>query len=221
MNKPTLLVINKIDIVRLSDLTPENRAFVETIISDKSVTVVESSCYTEEGVMNVRNAACDALLAHRVEQKLKGSRIESVANKIHVAMPQKRDDVERKAFIPEGVKDRVKYDKNDPNRRRVERDDEVEMENLGIYSSDVRSKCELVQSTDIADMIAENYLLAVDSWKHDIMPEFLNGKNVADFIDPDIAEKLEALEREEEALEAQGFYASDDEEIVSNVLIVA
>ena len=44
------------------------------------------------------------------------------------------------------------------------------------------------------------------------MPEFFNGKNVADFIDPDIAEKLEALEREEEALEAQGFYASDDEE---------
>jgi nucleolar GTP-binding protein len=46
------------------------------------------------------------------------------------------------------------------------------------------------------------------------MPEFYNGKNVADFIDPDIAEKLEALEREEEALENQGFYASDGEEMV-------
>jgi NOGCT (NUC087) domain len=38
----------------------------------------------------------------------------------------------------------------------------------------------------------------------------MDGKNVADFIDPDIAEKLEALEREEERLEAEGFYASDD-----------
>jgi nucleolar GTP-binding protein len=47
------------------------------------------------------------------------------------------------------------------------------------------------------------------------MPEFLDGKNVADFIDPDIVEKLEALEREEEALEAEGFYASDVEEMVS------
>lgn len=46
------------------------------------------------------------------------------------------------------------------------------------------------------------------------MPEFYNGKNVADFIDPDIVEKLEALEREEEALENQGFYASDGEEMV-------
>ena len=46
------------------------------------------------------------------------------------------------------------------------------------------------------------------------MPEFHNGKNVADFVDPDIEAKLDALEREEEALEAQGFYASDEEEMV-------
>lgn len=49
------------------------------------------------------------------------------------------------------------------------------------------------------------------------MPEIMDGKNIADFIDPDIAEKLEALEREEEKLEAEGFYKSDDEEIVSLV----
>lgn len=58
-------------------------------------------------------------------------------------------------------------------------------------------------------------MLADDSWKYDIIPEFMNGKNVADFIDPDIEARLEALEREEEALEAQGFYASDEEEMVS------
>lgn len=46
------------------------------------------------------------------------------------------------------------------------------------------------------------------------MPEIMDGKNIADFIDPDIAEKLEALEREEDRLEAEGFYKSDDEEIV-------
>jgi nucleolar GTP-binding protein len=45
----------------------------------------------------------------------------------------------------------------------------------------------------------------------DIMPEIMDGKNVADFIDPDIAEKLEALEREEEKLQAEGFYDSDED----------
>jgi len=60
-------------------------------------------------------------------------------------------------------------------------------------------------------------MLADPSWKEDAIPEIMDGKNVADFIDPDIAEKLEALEREEERLEAEGFYASDDD-IVSGPL---
>ena len=57
---------------------------------------------------------------------------------------------------------------------------------------------------------AEGWMLEDDSWKGDAIPEIMDGKNVADFIDPDIAEKLEALEREEERLEAEGFYNSDD-----------
>jgi hypothetical protein len=57
----------------------------------------------------------------------------------------------------------------------------------------------------------EDYILKNSEWKMDIMPEIMDGKNIADFIDPDIAEKLEALEREEEKLEAEGFYDSDEE----------
>lgn len=59
-----------------------------------------------------------------------------------------------------------------------------------------------------------DYLLANDEWKNDVVPEIMDGKNIADFIDPDIAEKLEALEREEEILEAEGFY-DDHEDMVS------
>jgi nucleolar GTP-binding protein len=43
------------------------------------------------------------------------------------------------------------------------------------------------------------------------MPEIMDGKNIADFIDPDILEKLEALEREEEKLEADGFYDGEED----------
>jgi nucleolar GTP-binding protein len=64
-------------------------------------------------------------------------------------------------------------------------------------------------------VFVEGWLLENPEWKYDIQPEVLDGKNVADFIDVDIMEKLEALEREEEKLEAEGFYQSDDEEIVS------
>lgn len=140
-NRPVILVINKIDIVRLADLSAENRAYVDTITADKTVTVVETSTYSEEGVMDVRNVACDALLAHRVEQKLKGTRIDMVANKIHVAMPQKRDDVDRAPFIPDSVKSKVKYDKEDPMRARLERDDEQDLAHgAGVYSIDTKSE---------------------------------------------------------------------------------
>ena len=54
-------------------------------------------------------------------------------------------------------------------------------------------------------------MLENDEWKSDIIPEIMDGKNIADFIDPDIAEKLEALEREEERLAADGFYDDDSD----------
>jgi nucleolar GTP-binding protein len=54
----------------------------------------------------------------------------------------------------------------------------------------------------------EGYMLDNEEWKYDIMPEIMDGKNVADFIDPDIHAKLEALEKEEEELIANGYYDS-------------
>src|SRR6266481_3155782 len=124
--KPTLLVINKIDITRPEDLNPSDAALLAEITSAGDVKLVQTSCYSEEGVMDVKNIACDALLAHRVETKLKGSKINSVANCIHVSLPKARDDLVREPFIPEAVKERKKYDKNDPERRRLERDLEAE-----------------------------------------------------------------------------------------------
>lgn len=35
--------------------------------------------------------ACDRLLAHRVETKIKTKKVNEIANRLHVAVPQKRD----------------------------------------------------------------------------------------------------------------------------------
>ncbi|KAI0302605.1 GTP binding protein 4 [Russula brevipes] len=192
--KPTMLVINKIDVTRLEDLTPDNRTLVQEIIDTEGVQSVHVSCYSEEGVMDLKNKACDALLSQRVEAKLKGSKINAVINRIHVAQPKPRDEVVREPFIPEAVKLRKKYDKNDPDRRKLEKDIELEEGGPGVYNINLK----------------KDYILSNDEWRDDIIPEIMDGKNIADFIDPDIAEKLEALEREEGMLEAEGFY--DDRE---------
>jgi len=55
-------------------------------------------------------------------------------------------------------------------------------------------------------------LLDNQDWKYDVVPEILDGKNIADFIDPEIEAKLKALEDEEEALLAEeGLKMEDDE----------
>ena len=66
---------------------------------------------------------------------------------------------------------------------------------------------------DICCSATENYLLKNDAWKYDIIPEIQDGKNVADFIDPDIVARLEELEAEEDRLEAAGFYDSEEEDV--------
>ncbi|KAG8970159.1 Nucleolar GTP-binding protein 1 [Tulasnella sp. 419] len=194
-NKPVLLVINKTDVTRVEDLSPENKLLLDEITNKEDVKLVQLSCYSEEGVAEVKNTACDTLLAHRVENKLKGSKINSIANRIHVAQPVPRDDIVREPYIPEAIKNKRKYDPEDPDRRKLERDIEAEEGGAGVYSINLK----------------KNYLLENDEWKQDTIPEIINGKNIADFVDPEIAEKLEALEREEEKLEAEGFYDSEDE----------
>jgi len=64
---------------------------------------------------------------------------------------------------------------------------------------------------------AENYILANPEWKMDVIPEIMDGKNIADFVDPDITEKLEALECEEEKLQAEGYYESDSDMVGSSI----
>ncbi|EIN11211.1 GTP binding protein 4 [Punctularia strigosozonata HHB-11173 SS5] len=193
--KPTMLVLNKIDVKRLEDLPEETRALVQEIIDGEGVKSVQISCYSDEGVMELKTKACDALLEHRVDSKLKGSKINAIANRIHVAQPKARDDVVREPFIPDVVKNRRKFDKDDPERRRLEKDLEAEEGGAGVYNINMK----------------KNYMLKDPEWKMDTMPEIMDGKNVADFIDPDIEEKLEALEREEERLQAEGFYDSESD----------
>merc|ERR1712112_204720 len=59
--------------------------------------------------------------------------------------------------------------------------------------------------------LKKNFDLPADQ-KYDIIPETWQGHNIADFVDPDIMEKLEALEKEEEARERSGFYDSEESE---------
>ncbi|KAJ2850544.1 Nucleolar GTP-binding protein 1 [Coemansia brasiliensis] len=194
-NKPTLLVISKIDSCTLDDLKPEERELVESV-TQEGVVISQLSSHLDKGVIETRNLACEKLLQQRVEMKLRGQQVNNVLNKLNVAQPSRRDTVERPAFIPDAVAKRRKYDPNDPDRRVLERDLEAANGGPGIYNVDLK----------------KHYQLANEEWKYDVIPEIMDGKNIADFVDPDIEEKLAELEREDERLAAEGLYDSPDEE---------
>lgn len=199
-NKMVFIVLNKMDIKTFEELEPEMQSELQDLTKSGDVELLRASCATQDGVQDVKNHVCERLLAERVSQKLKagtasngalGSRLTEVMARIHVAQPM--DGVTRETFIPEAVKSLKKYDKNDPERRVLARDIEEANGGPGVYNVDLR----------------KDYILADPSWKYDKIPEIYDGKNVYDYVDPDIDAKLAALEEEEERLETEGFYDSD------------
>ncbi|KAH8927135.1 NOG1-domain-containing protein [Atractiella rhizophila] len=162
--KPTFIVINKIDVCRPSDLPQETQDLLNSLTTDPEfpIQILQLSCHSTEGVMDVRNAACEALLTQRVESKEKSKRAEALLGRLRVAVPTARDEVARLPHIPDEVQTRKKYDKDDPDRIKLEKDLENEGAGAGAYSVDMM----------------KYYMLGNEDWKYDNIPEVKDGKNI-------------------------------------------
>merc|ERR1719145_393157 len=126
-------------------------------------------------------------------------------NRLTVAIPKARDTKARPAFIPEAA-----LKKRQEKMQRSLAEDEEEME-TSVPKRKTEREIELEQGDDYIVDLQKNYDLPEDQ-KYDVIPETWQGHNIADFIDPDIMEKLEALEKEEEARERAGYYDSEESE---------
>jgi nucleolar GTP-binding protein len=170
VNKPLIIVANKVDIKKIEELPAEKRRYFEQF-QEQNIPVIEMSTLNEEGIMAVRNEACERLLAHRVELKIKSSKINDVLNRLHLAEPAKRDNRTRQPFIPESIQKKREHTMEvEKTKRKLERDLELELGDE--YTIDLRKTWDLKNAEE----------------KYDILPETWNGHNVADFIDPEIME---------------------------------
>ncbi|XP_021803301.1 nucleolar GTP-binding protein 1-like [Prunus avium] len=195
MNKPLIIVCNKTDLQPLEGISEEDKKLVTEMKAEAMKTVIGQggeatndegvlltmSTLTEEGVIAVKNAACERLLNQRVELKMKSKKINDCLNLFHVAMPKPRDNKERPPCIPQVVLEAKAKQAAVKEKRNTEKDLENDNGGAGVYSASLK----------------KNYILANDEWKEDVMPEILDGHNVYDFVDPDILHRLAELEREE------------------------
>merc|ERR1712012_262267 len=139
--------------------------------------------------MDVKTKACEELLQDRVNHKFKSNKVETIMNRLTVAIPKARDTKARPAFIPEAA-----LKKRQEKMQRSLAEDEEEME-TSVPKRKTEREIELEQGDDYIVDLKKNFDLPEDQ-KYDIIPETWQGHNIADFIDPDIMEKLEALEKE-------------------------
>lgn len=186
-NKPIVLVLTKTDLKTWNDLEQESRDAIEAIGKEHNSYILAMSNKTKEGINEVKAKACDILLDFRFAQKSENvGKMRAVENRLHVAVPQKRDDKERPPQIPESVMlARQKMDNGEEVKRKTVKEVQEEEGGAGVFS--------IAPET--------HFILEDESWRFDEPPQIFLGKNVADFIDPDIEEKLAALEAEEELRE--------------------
>jgi len=186
--KPHIIVLTKVDLKRFEELDQDDQDRLNALTKEEDVTLLQMSNHTGEGVFEVKDKACDILLQYRLDQNADkitgGSKVlkseEGFMRGLTIAYPKKRDDVDRPPVIPQAILNGEKLKLNRPTLK------EVEEQNggAGVFNYPFE----------------EHFILEDPDWKYDVVPEIMDGKNIFDFIDPEILNNLEKLEKEEEML---------------------
>eukprot|EP00331_Platyophrya_macrostoma_P027340 CAMPEP_0176436172 /NCGR_PEP_ID=MMETSP0127-20121128/17796_1 /TAXON_ID=938130 /ORGANISM="Platyophrya macrostoma, Strain WH" /LENGTH=648 /DNA_ID=CAMNT_0017819413 /DNA_START=29 /DNA_END=1975 /DNA_ORIENTATION=+ len=180
--KPIVVVFNKCDVCTLDDISPEEHTAIMSAVEEAEAKWITTSTLTDIGVGDLKSLACEALLAHRAEQKEGSGRFQAIQNRLYCAVPVARDGIQRDSFVPDSVLEERGTEPAARKRRKTERDMEWENGGPGRYQPNTRKTWDL-----------EN-----PEWVDDIMPDIMDGHNVYDFVDPEIHQRLVELEDEEE-----------------------
>lgn len=182
VNKPIGFVLTKSDIVTYDSLPADKRQAIEATVQQANGFVTSLSNITGDGLQECKRMACERLKEFRGAIKSKGQK-PILPNAPYISVPKLRDGVERPPVIPPAV-----IDEKTSGMKTVRGPTQKEIQELkggaGVYSQP----------------LMEHWDLENEDWRYDAPPEILDGKNIADFIDPDIMQKLEELEKEEAML---------------------
>lgn len=100
-----MIVLSKIDLQSYSELEQENKTKIEKLAKEANAYIIQMSNLTKDGIEDVKSKACDILLDHRLTQKAKDpKKAEAILNRLHIAEPKKRDNIDRPAIVPDSVK---------------------------------------------------------------------------------------------------------------------
>ncbi|KAF7233432.1 hypothetical protein EG68_10117 [Paragonimus skrjabini miyazakii] len=241
-NKPILIAANKTDIRSFDDLSEPSQSLIREVVRmphsedmEQAVSEVhdrplflQMSTVSEAGVMCVRAAACDDLLARRVQAKLRATSLAqtdvdgegNIASLLYVARPKPKEGecgqtdstIVRPPIIPPGVLVKRRLHAQKRSHDTVFEDEVVEKMNVDDEQRrPTMRERELAAGDDIFILnLREHWRLTHPEQANDIIPEIMNGHNLIDFFDPDIEARLDTLEKQEATMEAAGVYEESD-----------
>ena len=211
-NKPLVIIANKTDLRKYTDLPEKERKLIEEVAKEHQTYLIQMSNTTGNGVFDVKSKACDILLKYR-EVKNSGNKTKDITglDKIYIAQPtQIRDNRKRTPNIPQSFLEEKKIKLNEEQNEKFDeekflREDSINKLEKKIKNNKFKEVIEANGGTGIYYFpLREEFKLENPEWKYDIWPEFMDGKNVFDFVDKDILKKVEALEKEEEEILKNG-----------------
>lgn len=226
-NKPLVLILNKIDVLPYENLSDEYKKILTNAAQENNTYMIKMSNISNVGVVDVKSKSCDILLEYRkvnVTKSLKPNSKDILDNKIYVAQPNKRDNKERKPLIPDSVVQERKNREKSVKKVETEQDFDKTLkygEESLINRSVSKNRIKELMDQKGGDGVfyvpdRDHFILENPDWNDDVWPEIIDGKNVFDFVDKDIKQKLEKLIKEEEALEQKaketGNYMEVEEE---------
>jgi nucleolar GTP-binding protein len=182
LNKPLGIVLSKTDIKKWEAVSEEDQQSIQALASEFSAFVAQVSNTNKDGIIDCRNLACEHLKSFRGKMKVGKGKQSYERNMPYVSVPRGMNS-ERPAVIPESVLAQAHLDVN-PASVNVKEAQEMNG-GAGVYF--------IPHQEHFVDLEEED-------WRYDVMPEVFEGKNVQDYIDSDILDKLNELELEEEVL---------------------
>ncbi|EAY14691.1 hypothetical protein TVAG_461080 [Trichomonas vaginalis G3] len=178
-NRPVTVVLTKTDLVNPDNMSPEDKALIDSM-QGPNVSFMRMSSMTGDGVSEVKEHVCQGLRKMRVDSKKNSDKISQIESQLHIAKPEQTYEPN----IPASV----------ANPQGLGRPTQKELEEMaggaGQYAANTNAERDLKNP----------------EWQNDVMPEIIEGRNIADYIDPDIEKKFAAL-LEEEKVRYQNYQA--------------
>ena len=219
-NKPLVIIANKTDLRKYNELPEKDRKLIEEVAKEHQTYLIQMSNTTGNGVFDVKSKACDILLKYR-EVKNNGAKTKDITglDKIYIAKPtQIRDNRKRTPNIPQSFLEEKQNKLNEEKNEKFDEEKFLREDNINNLEKKIKNNKfkEIIEANGGTGIyyfpLREEFKLENPDWKYDIWPEFMDGKNVFDFVDKDILKKVEALEKEEEEIAQRGDMGLDDDE---------